>query len=261
MFMLGTETPVIIRNEGMRMVGMVHYPEAPSAPPAVVFYHGCTGSRTEAHWLFVKLSRHLAARGIMSLRFDFRYSGESEGRFEDMTLTGEISDGLCAFEFIERECGADPARIGVLGLSMGGAVAAVVAGRLGGRVKSCALLNPVACPSEDIAFIARTKNVDVSRFPIDFNAFLFGKTFFDDLPGIRPLEEITRARCPVLVVNGTADATISPSRSREYLDALRAHGVRTELFTVEGADHSFASDLWERAVMEEVGDWFGRTLA
>ena len=258
--MLGTETPVIILNEGMRMVGMLHRPATTFPPPAVVFYHGCTGSRTEAHWLFVKLSRRLAERGIMSLRFDFRCSGESEGPFEDMTLSGEISDGLCAFEFLAGECGADPGRIGVLGLSMGGAVAAVVAGWLGERVKSCALLNPVARPYEDLAFIARTRNVNVTRFPIEFNAFLFGKAFFDDLRGIRPLEEIARARCPVLVVNGTADTTISPARSREYLDTLLKHGIPAEMFAVEGADHSFESDLWERAVMEKVGGWFGRTL-
>lgn len=266
--MLGKEIPVTFTSQGMQIIGVLHRPPADTKPPAVVFYHGCTGSKIEAHWLFVKLARHLAALGIMTLRFDFRGSGESEGEFEEMTLSGEIADGLCAFEYVVTECGADPRRTGVLGLSMGGAVAAILAGRLGNRVKSCVLLNPVACPMEDCSFIARSRALNVSRFPVEFNCFLFGKAFFEELASIRPLEEISRAACPVLIVNGSGDTTLSPLRSREYWDVLKMHptfceqkhGIPSELFVLEGADHSFASCKWERKVMDKVGDWFEKTL-
>jgi len=258
--MLGKEIPVTFTSQGMQIIGVLHCPPADTKPPAVVFYHGCTGSKIEAHWLYVKLARHLAALGIMTLRFDFRGSGESEGEFEDMTLSGEIADGLCAFEYLIAECGADPRRTGVLGLSMGGTVAAILAGRLGKRVKSCVLLNPVARPLEDCSFIARSLALDVSRFPVEFNCFLFGKAFFEELSSIRPLEEISRAACPVLIVNGSGDTTLSPLRSREYLDVLEKHGIPSELFVLEGADHSFASCQWERTVIDKVGDWFGKTL-
>lgn len=254
------EIQVTFENEGMQIVGMLHRVETEPPPPGVVFFHGCTGSRTEAHWLFVKLARHLAERGMTVLRFDFRGSGESAGRFEDMTLSGEISDGLRAFEYLSGESGADPSRLGILGLSMGGAVGAVVAGRLDGRVRSCAFLNPVARPFEDLAVIAQMRNIDVNGFPVEFNSFLFGKPFFDDLSRVRPLDEIVRSKCPVLVVNGTSDATVKPVRSREYVDTLAAKGIPSELFVIEGADHTFASVRWEKMVMEKVGDWFDATL-
>lgn len=258
--MKNTEIPVVFSNEGMQIMGVLHRPESVPNPPAVVFYHGCTGSKTEAHWLFVKLARHLVQCGVMVLRFDFRFSGESEGSFEDMTLSGEISDGIRAIEFLTGDCGADPRRIGILGLSMGGAVAAVVAGRLKERVRSCVLLNPVAHPFEDLCFLAQARNLDTSRFPIEFISFLFGKNFFDDLGEVHPLMEVQQAACPVLVVNGDADKTISPSRSREYIAALNSNGKPAELFIIEGADHSFSSASWERAVIEKAGEWFGRTL-
>lgn len=256
----GTETPVTFTNEGMQLLGVVHRPVPNGPPPAVLFLHGCTGSRAEAHWIFVKLARELAARGIMALRFDFRHSGESEGSFEDMTLSGEISDALRAIEFLAGECGADPDRIGLLGLSMGGAVAAIAAGRLRERVKSCVLMNPVAHPFEDLQFLAQSREVRVARFPVEYNAFLFGRAFLEELPGIRPLEEIIRATCPVLVVNGDADRTVRPGRSREYRDTLHAAGLPAELFILGDADHTFASAAWERAVAEKTGDWFGQTL-
>ncbi len=256
-----TETPVVFTSGGMQVMGVLHRPESVEKPPAVVFYHGCTGSKIEAHWLFVKLARHLADRGIMALRFDFRHSGESEGRFEDMTISGEISDGIRAIEFITGECGADPERTGILGLSMGGAVAAVVAGRLGSRIRSCALLNPVARPFEDLSSIAQARELDTVNFPVEFNSFLFGRPFFDELKDIHPLSEISNASCPVLVMNGPADRTVHPSRSIEYIEILRGrNGIPAELQIIDGADHTFAAAAWERTVMKKAGEWFGKTL-
>jgi uncharacterized protein len=266
-FMIGKEIPVTFTYQGMQIIGVLHRPPSSEKPPGVVFHHGCTGSKIEAHWFFVKLARHLAAQGIMTLRFDFRGSGESEGEFEDMTLSGEIADGLCAFDYLVTGCGADPERTGVLGLSMGGTVAAIIAGRLAERVKSCVLLNPVARPLEDCSFIAQSRGIDVSRlqkdalrFPVEYNCFLFGKAFFEELSSIRPLEEISRAACPVLIVNGSGDTTLSPLRSQEYFDVLDKRRIPTELFVLKGADHTFASCQWEQAVIEKVGGWFEKTL-
>ncbi len=78
-----TELPVVYKNKGMQIVGMLHKPNSNKKPPSAVFFHGCTTTKTEAHWIFVKLARALAERGIMVLRFDFRYSGDSEGNFEN----------------------------------------------------------------------------------------------------------------------------------------------------------------------------------
>jgi alpha/beta superfamily hydrolase len=108
---------------------MLHLPAAaPNRPtPAVVLFHGFTGHRMEAHGIFVKCSRALAKAGIASLRFDFYGSGESDGEFREMTLRGEIADGRAAVDFLRGQAGIDPERVGLLGLSLGGAVAATLA--------------------------------------------------------------------------------------------------------------------------------------
>jgi len=253
--MFGKEIPVTFTNRGMQIMGVLHRPPVEGNPPGVVFYHGCTGSRAEAHWIFVKLARHLASLGIMTLRFDFRCSGESEGSFENMTLSDEISDGFRAHEYLLEECGADPRRTGIMGISMGGVVASYVAGGLGGKLQSCVLLNPVARPLENLSYIANSRSVNVVRFPIEYNSFLFGRAFFDELSSLHPLEEISRAACPVLVVNGSGDKTISPVCSQEYFEVLRKNSIPSELFVIEGADHTFASSNWEKAVMEKTGGW------
>jgi len=78
----------------------------------------------ESHWIFVKCARALARAGIASLRFDFYGSGESDGEFREVTLQGEIADARAAMDFFRRQKGIDPKRLGLLGLSLGGAIAA-----------------------------------------------------------------------------------------------------------------------------------------
>src|SRR5208282_4030624 len=85
------------------------------------------GTRVEPHRLFVKTSRLLAREGVASLRLDFRGSGESEGDFQSMTLSREIKDAKAALDFLRSQPGVNLERVGILGLSMGGYVAASVA--------------------------------------------------------------------------------------------------------------------------------------
>ena len=254
------EIPVVFENEGMQIVGMLHKTTSDSRQPAVVFFHGMTGSKTEAHFLFVKLARCLVRHGIMVLRFDFRGSGDSEGNFEDMTLSGEIADGFKSIEFLIGDCNADPERIGVLGLSMGGVVGAVTAGTLKGRIKSCVLLNPVGRPLLDLSYIAQSQSINVEEFPVEWNSFLFGKKFFEDLSRIEPLEHIKNIRCPVLVINGSNDQSIQPVRSQEYVETVCGAGGTVELYVVKGADHVFSTTKWEKNVINKVSEWFQKTL-
>ena len=105
--------------------------------------HGFTGQKVEAHRIFVKTAEALAAQGYLALRFDFRGSGDSEGAFEEMTFEGEVSDAVRAVDYLLAEEPVDPERIGVVGLSMGGAVAACLSGR-DERIKATVLWAAVA---------------------------------------------------------------------------------------------------------------------
>lgn len=137
------EKPVVLENLGQQMIGMLHLPEVPGPVPAVAIYHGFTGTKIEPHRIFVKMARALNALGIAAVRFDFRGSGDSEGDFADMTVTGEISDAVKILDFLAGLPEVDASRLGILGLSMGGAVAATVAG-IDERVKSLTLWSAVA---------------------------------------------------------------------------------------------------------------------
>jgi hypothetical protein len=124
------EHPIHFDVDGQRCHGMLHLPLGATAPvPAVLMLHGFTGQRMEPHRLFVLFSRLLAEHGMASLRFDFRGSGESEGSFDQMTVSRELEDVSAAYTFLGQRPEIDPQRLGLLGLSMGGMMAALSAPR------------------------------------------------------------------------------------------------------------------------------------
>src|SRR4051794_9238908 len=98
------------QRAGGMMRGMLHRPPGFSSAqryPAVVMCHGFTGSRVEPHRIFVKTARQLAHHGIVTVRFDFWGSGESDGDFVDVTPETEIEDALAIIDWLRAQAGID----------------------------------------------------------------------------------------------------------------------------------------------------------
>jgi len=70
------------------------------------------------------LAQSLAERGILALRFDFRYVGESSGKFADITYSGEVEDLQATYGFMQSR---QPGKTVIFGSSMGGTVALLFA--------------------------------------------------------------------------------------------------------------------------------------
>jgi len=107
--------------------GLLHRPDGVDPTPAVMLLHGFTGQHIESDRLFVQVARALADAGFAALRFDFYGSGDSDGDFEEFTLDTELADACAGFDWLSTQSGIDPNRIGVVGLSLGGAIAALLA--------------------------------------------------------------------------------------------------------------------------------------
>src|SRR5271170_6071962 len=86
----------------------------------------------------------------ISFRIDFRGSGESEGKWEDTTCSGQASDGLAAIEFLHTNEWISKqlsSNITLLGLSNGGLIASIIASK-DKRIMNVILWNPVTNPAE-----------------------------------------------------------------------------------------------------------------
>jgi len=255
------EIPVVFGREGHRLIGILHTGNCKEKGPGVVLFHGFTGNKIEPHRLFVKIGRKLASNGINVFRFDFYGSGDSEGEFIEMTFSGEVEDALTAVDFMRGQAYIDPSRVGILGLSMGGAIASYVAG-IRNDIKSVVLLSSVAdlTPLAERVKIQYPEERLKSDGFVDYSGWQLGIKFIEELPNIKPVERIKNFNGPVLIIHGSKDELVPVDSAHSYYNALKGRDVETRLIIIEDADHTYNSVIWERQVLDYVSDWFCKTL-
>ncbi len=232
---------------------MIHRPARRARVPGVVFFHGFTGDRMESHWLFVKCARALASEGLASLRFDFYGSGESDGSFREVTLSGELADARAAVAFFRRQPSVDPRRVALLGLSMGGTIAATLAASC--RARALVLWAALAHPAELRDLAERTTRlIPGGKGAREYGAHEVSPRFLDNLEKIDPLQALRRFKAPTLIIHPEKDELL-PLHHPESLFRAAAAACKEKVI-VPGADHTFNSLAWERELIERSVSWF-----
>ena len=271
------EHSVSFEVQGQRLWGMLHLPAASAPAPAVLMLHGFTGQRMEPHRLFVLFARLLAEHGIATMRFDFRGSGESEGGFDEMTPSGEVEDVIAAHAYLRSRPEVDAGRLGLLGLSMGGMVAALAVAQL--EFQALALwapahpkvwLGPIpeGTPAAHVwaayqGEAAKPENAglnyDAANDRMDFSGNPVGLGFFEDLLRLEPFETVTRHAGPALVVHGTADPTVRFAVGETYAKALESRGP-TRFHPVPDGLHTFETLAAQREAHAVTLEFFAEHL-
>lgn len=227
--------------------GLLHRPDGDTPAPAVILLHGFTGQHIEQDRLFVQAARALAAAGFAALRFDFYGSGDSDGDFEEFTIDSELADAAAALDWLSAQPNIDAGRIGVIGLSLGGAIAALLAGQ-DPRVKATMLWNAVAS----------TRAMSEKLSAGAHGGLTLGEPLLQSMLKADPLAAIRQAAGPVLIIQATADPTVLPPAAEAYAAAL---GSKGELRWFEGGSHTFTHPHWRRTLFAWTIDWFRQALA
>ena len=124
-----TETTVTIPSAGLRLAGTLREPQhlaRGERRAAFMVLHGFGSSRSSSNVLAP--SKVLTDLGYVTLAFDMRGCGESEGEHGRVICLEQVEDTRNALTFLTRQTSVDPARIGVIGSSFGGAVAVYTGG-------------------------------------------------------------------------------------------------------------------------------------
>jgi len=237
--------PVTFMSEGEQIIGVLHVPDdlrGDKRAPAIAMFHGFTGNKSEAHRLFVHVARSLCNDGFVVLRFDFRGSGDSDGEFEDMTVPGEVCDASRSIDFLSELNFVDSERIGVLGLSMGGRVAAILASR-DRRIKFVILYSAALTPLRR-KFLEGLEKESIRRLEMGEavhvgNGWYLKKGFFETVDSIVPLDVLDRIRVPVLIIHGDSDSVIPLDGALKGYEIIRDLNDKNELYIVRGGDHVF----------------------
>jgi len=207
--------------------------------------------------MFVKCSRALAQAGVASLRFDFYGSGESDGEFRQMTLRGEIADGRAAVAFLRKQKGIDPKRLGLLGLSLGGAVAATLAPSV--HAKALVLWSAVAHTARLGDIVKKTaRKIPGKPGAFEYDARELHPRLMEDVLKVEPIRHIARYKGATLIIHPEMDETVPISHARDFFHA--AGSATKEVAIIAGADHVFTAVPWEQGVIARTVQWFGRHL-
>ena len=117
--------------DGISLAGTLTYSEKGSNFPAVILISGSgpqdRNSEIMNHKPFLVIADYLTKRGIAVLRVDDRGTGESEGNHNETGLNGFVNDTKSAFEFLKTHNKINPSKIGLIGHSLGGVIAPIVA--------------------------------------------------------------------------------------------------------------------------------------
>lgn len=264
-------------HAGERLCAVATLPDSGKADIGVVMLHGWTTYRIGPHRFFVKLARHLAERGVASIRFDTRGRGDSTGDHRETTLDSMIDDTVAAGRQLAELAGAG--RIVYAGLCSGGNVALGAAtldpDASGVAAMSTLMFMEYKGMSESVrrtshygkeylkkVFRAETWK-KLFRGAIRFDRIrrvLFGhygkKKRLDDprCSGRDIMADFAQADWPALFVYGDRDPEGMASKP-QFEQFCREHGLDAEFVDVAGANHDFYSLAWEREVFERMTAW------
>lgn len=259
------EKNITIPMGEQRIAAVLHIPAhtGDAKHPVVVICHGFIGSKVGQHRIFVKTARELCRAGFAVLRFDYVGCGESTGEYEDVTLQQQIKETIGVLDFVAALPFIDNDAIMLLGHSLGGCIAATVAG-LDKRVRKIVLWSPVAQPLADIVGIVGEGiyKACLQDAGVHYQGFALGAGFFHSLAQVFPLENIKDFKGDVMIIHGTSDAETPLENAYAYEAALRdrPRGLQT-LKTVDGADHTYNSPLWEWQVIAMTLQWLQYSAA
>ena len=131
-----SDLTVSIPNGDVTLSGTLSLPSGQGPFPAVILLTGSgPQDRDEAISAFAGfapfkwIAEYLAAQGVAVLRYDDRGTAKSTGAFETGTSADFANDAEAAFKFLLERPEIDRARVGFLGHSEGGMLAAMVAAR------------------------------------------------------------------------------------------------------------------------------------
>jgi dienelactone hydrolase len=253
------EQKVLFKNsKGQNLVGVVHIPDGDGPFPVVIVCHGFKGRMSEPQ--ISRLAEDLVKAGFVSLKFDFSNNiGESDGEFENITVTQEIDDLNHAIEFVKTLAYAN-GQIGITGHSLGGMVCSLTASKRN-DIKCFVSLSSAFNFKETRPFKVDEESKKRGYFLVYSKTlkkeFRVNFEFYEDGTKQDTVEAAKKIRCPTLVVHGTDDKTIPVQQAKDLFETLQCE---KELFIVEGASHVFRDEPSLAKVSAATVEWFKKWL-
>ncbi|HEY8310040.1 MAG TPA: S9 family peptidase, partial [Gemmatimonadaceae bacterium] len=256
----GKAVSVHWRNDRFNVQGFLVYPrnfDASKKYPMIVYVHGGPSSATAS--TFMQAASVQAALSRAGYFVFMPNPRGSYGQGEAFTRAnvkdfgyGDLRDILAGVDTVLARYPVDGKRLGITGWSYGGFMtmwAVTQTQRFRAAVAGAGLSN----------WLSYTGENGISAWMVPF----FGATVYED-PAVyarsSPMNFISHARTPTLMVVGERDAECPSPQSFEFWRGLQHEGVNTQLVVYPDEGHHFNNPVHQRDVLNRSVAWFNQYL-
>lgn len=206
--------------------------------PAILVVHGNAGNIAN----HVEFASFLPPAGFAVFIFDYRSYGRSDRSPRSLNRVDLIADTNAALDALLARPDVDPDRVGLFGVSLGGAIGLNVAAQ-----------RPEVKAVCTVAAFARWKAVAAAHAGFIGSALIRA--------GSDPMDAVPRlAGRPLLIVHGDDDEVVPVAHATRLFEAARGAGVDVTLRVSPDATHNGL--LWEdNAAAPAIIAFFGSALA
>jgi len=226
---------VYFKSDGLKLKGQLFIPDITPCP-VLCLCHGMprSGTADPKDRGYAGLAERFADEGFLTIIFNFRGAGESEGSFD---IRGWARDLKAVLDHVYDMKETNKSKISMMGFSAGAAVSIYLA------ANDMRIASIVACACPDTSRLANNRElaqtviadyrdmgvIKDAGFPPSLQEWMQG---FDDIYSAKWIDKISPR--PILLIHGDKDDVVPPSSARNLF--LRA-GEPKEMLIIKGAGH------------------------
>ena len=226
-------------SKGIKLCGVLSNPTEDKQRPIIILCHGfCTSKKSTT---CIRLEEILNESEFSSFRIDLFGHGESEGKFENITISEAVDDILSTINFLKQKCYT---KIGLQGSSFGGLASILVASK-----SNDLFVLTLKCPVSDYyqLLIDKYSSEDIKKWKEDgFTTYetidkkqklKLNYSFYEDAMKIDCYEAAKKIKIPTLIVHGDQDESVKVEQSKKTVQTI----PNCKLEIIEGADHRYTT--------------------
>ena len=202
---------------GEELAGLLELPENPKAFALLAHCFTCGKDLKGA----ARIARKLTEKAIAVLRFDFTGLGNSEGDFSNTNFASNISDLLCAVDYLRRQYEAPSL---LIGHSLGGSAILSIAG----EVPEAKAVVTIGSPGE-LTHVKRLFKDDVENinqhgaYPVELagRVFTLKKQMLDNIQEHKIAHKVFAMNKPLLIFHATEDDTVLIEQAEKIFKAAK----------------------------------------
>lgn len=257
-----SEEKIFIKNSAnLKLSAIVNTPTSQSNFPLVIILVGFGGYK---EWLPMDmLASDLAKNGIGSIRFDPSGFGESDGKIKkDYRVSNYIKDSQSIFDFVKNIKGVDKKRFGILGHSMGGILAGILANKNQDSINALSIVSSRTVMAGDEELRGKYKKWketgQIERSNSKYGKFYVPFSFLEDAMKFDLLNYLKPLKIPLLVGWCLEDKNVPVAMTKNIYESYEGS---KEFFEIEGSDHYLNRDPKTIQIMvDKVVDFMLRKL-